>query len=59
MGSKEVFDATTIWLSDNHEAFTKEVEKLNDDLAKNYFTVGQEYLQFLNGDEISTEINLR
>ena len=25
-------------------------------MAKNYFTVGQEYLQFLSGDELTTEI---
>ena len=55
-GVKEAYESTSTWLKDNHEALTGEIEKLDNDLNKQYMVMCKNYLKFLEGTEVDGEV---
>ena len=53
---KEAYESTSTWLKDNHEALTGEIEKLDNDLNKQYMVMCKNYLKFLEGTEVDGEV---
>ena len=55
-GVKEAYGDTNIWLTNNHDTLTREVEKLDNDLTKQYIVSCKKYLKYVGEPDVGIEV---